>query len=115
MTSFPAQLILFQLWNLPAIALAIAGIVLALVRWKKHPTVSLVALIAFSLLLATRLISAAFSAYQYWQISNDGAPVTGFFGIVQGALGLMSILSQGLTLLAIFGWRDPAHATMSQP
>lgn len=115
MTSFPAQLILSQLWNLPAIALAIAGIVLALVRWKKHPTVSLVALIAFSLLLATRLISAALFAYQYWQITSDGAPVIGFYGIVQGALGLMSILSQVLMLLAIFGWRDRVPAISEQP
>lgn len=114
MTSFPAQLILSQIWNLPAIALAIAGIVLALVRWKKHPTVSLVALVAFCLLLATRLVSAAFSAYQYWQITNDGAPITGFFGIVQGALGLMSILSQVLMLLAIFGWRETAQGTAGE-
>jgi len=111
MSSAPTAMILSQLWSLPAILLAIVGIVIALARWKKHPTVSLVALIAFGLLLATRLMSAALFAFQYWQVSNNSFGGTGsIFGIVQSVLVLFGFLSQVLMIVAIFGWRAPATA-----
>lgn len=112
MSSAPTAMILSQLWNLPAILLAIVGIVIALARWKKHPTVSLVALIAFGLLLGTRLLSAALFAFQYWQISSNSFSGTGsIFGIVQSLLVLFGFLSQVLMIIAIFGWRAPAPAS----
>lgn len=102
--------ILAQLWQLPAILLAVVGIIIALVRWKRHPVVSMVALIAFVLLLGSRLISSGLFAYQYWQTSqNAGAPsFMDIYRFVQPVLVLLGFLSQALMILAIFGWRSAA-------
>ncbi len=86
-------------WNLPAILVAIVGITLALRRWQRHPNVSQLTLVAFSLLLASRLIAISFP---FWQ------PTAGSYAIPIVRLSSLLILvaSQGLLIAAIFGWRS---------
>ena len=57
-TSDWSSFLVSQTWHLPALVVATTGIILAVTRWQRHPNVSLLTLVAFSLLLANRLIWA---------------------------------------------------------
>jgi len=87
------------IWHVPAILVAIVGIILALRRWQRHPNVSQLTLVAFSLLLASRLIAISFP---FWQ------PTAGSYAIpiVRLSSLLLLVASQGLLIAAIFGWRS---------
>ena len=92
--------LLGQVWRLPHLLIAGAGIILALARWRHHPQVSMVALLAFVLSIANQLLWVGFS---FWQ--QLGHSVSGHILVFQVVGLLLYIPSQVFILLAIFGWR----------
>lgn len=94
---FIAQLPLYIVW--------IVGMILALVFWRKHPRVSLLALLGFALLLAVSLVGTFFSAY--WPISLRNQGMTGveigrIIGIANLAVGVAGAGAWVLIVIALF-------------
>ena len=80
----------------PVYLVWLVGVILAIVNWKKHPSVSLVALIAFVLLFVLALVSLL------------SAVRTGVNGMRPGLALLEALIragAWGLVLAAVFGWR----------
>jgi hypothetical protein len=85
-----------NLTQLPVYLVWLVGVILALVSWKKHPSVSLVTLIGFVILYLLTFVSLL---------------ITASHGMISGQLGiiffeaLIRACAWGLILAAIFGWR----------
>ena len=80
----------------PVFLVWLVGVILAFVGWKKHPSVSLVALIAFVILFLLELVSLIITARN------------GFNGSRPGLAFLEALIragAWGLVLAAVFGWR----------
>jgi hypothetical protein len=84
----------------------VIGFVLALSRWRRHPRVSLFALLAFGMMLVNsfqRLLLPPIINYYGWTADQMG-PF--FFTVIGLITGLTSAVAWALVLCAIFGWRD---------
>ncbi len=86
---------------LPGLLVDLGGLMLALVRWSRHPTASLLA----SLGLVLRLPSALATV---WMVQPGLDAGTRF--AVAGALGLLANLGLLLVVAAVFAGRGPAAA-----
>lgn len=93
----------------PVILVWLIGLVLSLVYWRRHPTVSLVAIIAIMGFLVISLISTYVSTWLPMTLRERGWSI-GQIGIALTARGIISSLVSavlwGLLLAAIFGWRN---------
>jgi hypothetical protein len=94
--------------DVPVVLVWLIGILLAIVFWKRHPRVSLLALIAFIGLLVLKLAGTYLNGWLPMNLDQSGWTVTQM-GIRQGIFALISaVLSAGfwsLLLAAIFGGR----------
>jgi hypothetical protein len=72
------------------------GIILAIVGWKKHPSVSLVALIGLVILYLLALVTQVITVYHGVNYSRIG--IAFFEALIRAG-------AWGLVLAAIFGWR----------
>ena len=72
------------------------GVILAIVGWKKHPSVSLVALIAIVVLFLLEVVALIIAARNG---VNGSRPGIAFFE------ALVRAGAWGLVLAAVFGWR----------
>jgi membrane protein YdbS with pleckstrin-like domain len=80
----------------PVYLVWLVGVILAFVGWKKHPSVSLVALIAFVVLFILSLVAQLITVHHGVNWSQTG--ITFFESLIRaGAFGLV--------VAAIFGWR----------
>jgi len=89
-------LIVALLTQTPVYVVWIVGVILAIVSWKKHPSVSLVALIAFVMLFLLAIVTLL------------SAVRTGVNGMRPGLAFLEALIragAWGLVLGAVFGWR----------
>ena len=96
--------------RLPFILILLVGFIIALVRWKKHPMVSLLVTLMFAVeviivlpfSLAAVLIPTFVSGYY----------LVRSLGMITGAVSLIATLASAivwiLALVAIFGWRPAA-------
>jgi hypothetical protein len=87
----------------------VIGVVLALSRWRRHPRVSLFALLAFGMILVSRfqnVLLPPIMIYYGWTENEMGSL---FFAVVGLAAGLTSAIAWTFVLLAIFGWRDESQ------
>ena len=91
-----SALLFSQITNLPFLLIFVVGIILAIVRWSIHPRVSLMALVAFGLLL---LGSIAKLGYMFWLI---GGPESGLS--FTNAHAIMTWINLSVTLLDLIGW-----------
>ena len=82
--------------QLPVYVAWLVGVILAIVRWKKHPSVSLMALIAFVILFLLGTVSLFIAARNG---VNLGRPGIAFLE------ALIRAGAWGLVLAAVFGWR----------
>jgi hypothetical protein len=84
----------------------VIGVVLAMSRWRRHPRVSLFALLAFGLMLVSRfqsvLLPPIMSNYG-WTADQMGSIFYAVTGLISG---LTSAVAWAFVLCAIFGWRD---------
>jgi hypothetical protein len=84
------------LTQIPVYLVLLVGVILAFVGWKKHPSVSLVALIAFVVLFFLDLMALIIDARN------------GMIGSRPGIAFLEALIragAWGLVLAAVFGWR----------
>jgi len=84
----------------------VIGVVLALSRWRRHPRVSLFALLAFGMMLVSRFQSVLLPpimSYYGWTADQMGQI---FFTVIGLMSGLTSAVAWAFVLCAIFGWRD---------
>src|SRR5262245_53348477 len=94
----------------------VIGIALALSRWRRHPRVSLFALLAFTILLVSRFQNVLLPPIMvnYGRTEDQIGPI--FFNVIRLMTGLTSVVAWALVLCAIFGWRDgPQKQNFSPP
>jgi hypothetical protein len=111
-TSTNSDFLMFVLPNLPLVGLWLAGGIWALAVWKRHPPVSLLVLVACSVLLLNLVIGQAvtFQLLQQAGVSRSSAlPLIGVVSLVRTGL---SVAGYALLLIAAFGWRS---APLSRP
>jgi len=89
-------LIVALLTQTPLYIVWLVGVILAIVVWKKHPSVSLVALIAFVVLFLLELVSLIIAARNGLNGSRPG---------IAFVEALIRAGAWGLVLAAVFGWR----------
>jgi hypothetical protein len=96
--------------SMPLILIWVIGIVLALSRWRRHPRVSLFAIIAFSVFIVSVIVVSILTARATTAMMsspnlsvNETIPVLGIIVIIQQ---LISAVAWAFILGAIFGWRD---------
>jgi hypothetical protein len=93
---FLPQVPLYLVW--------LVGMLLALTRWRRHPTPSLLALIAFALFLMSAISGTLLF---HWALTVDRPHLERellFSAISLGRL-IISAVAWVLVLLALFGWR----------
>src|SRR4029450_13647962 len=82
----------------------VIGVALALSRWRRHPRVSLFALLAFAIMLVSRfqnvLLLPIMLSYGWREVQIG----TIFFTVINLITGLTSVVAWALVLWAIFGW-----------
>jgi hypothetical protein len=96
-----------QITHLPFLLVFVVGIILAIVRWSVHPRVSLMALVAFGLLL---LSAIAKMGYMFWLIGGQESGLS-FYNSraimtwINLSVSLLELIGWVLLLFALFGWR----------
>jgi len=94
----------------------VIGAVLSLSRWRRHPRVSLFALLAFGMMLVSRFQSVLLPPIMInygWTADQMGVIS---FTVINLMSGLTSVVAWAFVLCAIFGWRDgPQKQNFSPP
>ena len=103
--------------RLPFILILLIGFIIALMRWSKHPRVSLLVSLMFAvevLVVLPLSLAAVFIPTFYL----SGYYLVRSHGLIQGALNMLPTLASTavwiLALAAIFGWR-PAPENKTPP
>ena len=95
--------------QLPLILVWVIGLVLAIIRWKRHPRASLFTLIAITGLMILSLAGSLLSVWLPVMIRTGGWDVSRI-GVINTAVGfvrsLLAAILWGLLLAAIFGKRN---------
>ena len=94
------------LTSLPLLITWIVGIIIAIVRWKKAPRRSLLALIALVIFMGMHILSAVFNSSFFLIASDNGMDyqaISSVSVIVNIVFGLVDVAGWVLVLLAIFG------------
>jgi hypothetical protein len=93
----------------PVIIVWLIGIVLALSRWRRHPQVSRLALIALAISIVNLIVNRFISIWAPLTMRDNGW-TTYQIGLFFTALGIITALisaaAWALVICAIFGWRD---------
>jgi hypothetical protein len=97
------------LFQLPLFLVWLAGIILAIMRWQRHPRVSLLVLIALILILIETIINSFLGIWIPLMLSQQGA-TPGQMGTILAIwrlfASILGAVTWGLVLVAVFGWRD---------
>jgi membrane protein YdbS with pleckstrin-like domain len=80
----------------PVYLVWLVGVILAIIGWKKHPTVSRFALIAFVILFLLAMVTLLIAAHNGVKVGHPG---------IAFLEALIRAGAWGLVLAAIFGWR----------
>lgn len=96
------------LFEVPLYIVWIVGAILCLVRWRRHPAVSLIALIAIVLFFLQAILSIL--AVDLGIAILPGSAAT-FTTVVRIAQIFVSAIGWMLLLAAIFGWRSEQAKT----
>jgi hypothetical protein len=94
--------------QLPLYLVWLVAIILAIVFWKKHPTVSLLTLIALVGLLVLSIVGTYASTWLPISLHAQGistARISVELGIISVASNLLSTAFWILLVIALFGWR----------
>jgi hypothetical protein len=100
--------------QLPFYLAWLAGMVVALVTWQRHPMVSLLTLIALALFA---LLALGGTLGFVWVVNQSGgaaerAWLLSAIGLVRAVVGTAAWV---LLLVAVFGWRQPPAPRPSPP
>ena len=103
--------------KLPVCLVWLAGIVVALVFWRRQPRVSLLTLIAIIILAFISLVGTYFSISIPFLLDRQGMDI-GQLGMIivtfNIAIAVITAVAWALLLAAIFGWRR-SQTTESKP
>ena len=101
----------------PIYLIVLIGIALAISRWRKHPAVSRLTLIALSVWLVVSIVDTILSVWaptlrdQGWTYSE----ITQFIMVKSYFSMFVRAIVWVLTLMAIFGWRGEQASVTSTP
>jgi hypothetical protein len=94
--------------RIPVFLTWLAGIVLAIIFWKKHPRVSLLITIGLGLMLVNSVVGTLVSVWMPFALQERGMSIMQI-GSLLSVWGVASSLINAaiwvLLLVAIFGWR----------
>jgi hypothetical protein len=100
------------LFSMPNYIVMIVGIIIASMRWKRHPQLSRLVLIALIAMITLNILSVATSNFLIYYVHDiynmSFAQITIFTAISSIFFTLLHAGAMGLLLWAIFGWRQPA-------
>jgi hypothetical protein len=107
MNSLTSQLLTTLAWTLPFGAVMIAGIVAALVRWRRHPAVSALLVISLSVWLLASLtdslaVPLVIINLGAASISREGL----YLGILGIGMGVIRAMVWAAIIVATLGWRN---------
>jgi hypothetical protein len=97
-----------QLAQLPVYLVLLVGMLLAGINWRKHPRVSLLAMVGIGLILISALVASFLGSSLPLFLHTRGLPAR-FMGtvllVVNLARSLITATGWVLILWALFGWR----------
>lgn len=99
------------LTQLPLYIVWIVGIVIALVRWSRHPKVSLLLLIGLLVLLVQSLASGLLLPWLQIAMMDrgmGGSRIGMLIGVISVVTALIRTAAWGLILVAVFSGRESA-------
>jgi hypothetical protein len=114
MSHLTSSILVSLAYHIPVLLAFLVGIILSLVRFNKHPQVSIMASIAFVLLMVTN-ISSAVTAYLPVMLNMRGmdyGQAATIHGILKIILTLINLVGWVLIISAIFGWRRARQAEL---
>lgn len=94
---------------MPLIIVLLIGVVLALIRWRRHPQVSQLALIAFVVMIAVTLVNRLLTLWLptiMLELGWTGGEIGSTLTFIGAGVTLISAAAWAAVLGAIFGWRD---------
>jgi hypothetical protein len=95
--------------QLPVFIVWLVGIILSVVYWRRHPKVSLLALIAITAFFVTSLFGSALTTWLPIMLQRRGWAMTrlsAVLAIVSLVRSIVNAALWGLLIAAIFGWRS---------
>jgi hypothetical protein len=95
----------FFLPQLPFYLVWLIGMLLALLRWHRHPTASLLALLAFILFLTSSMVGTLLSVWVTSQMGNPDINRAWMYSLITLGRTVAGTVAWILLLLALFGWR----------
>lgn len=109
--SLVPQSIFAYLMQLPVYLVWLAGVVLCVYNWQRHPRPARITLIALVVLFLTSLAGTALSSWLPFFLHAQGMAASRM-GLISTLIGViravLNALGFGLLLAAIFGWRQAA-------
>jgi len=110
-TAFLPNFLLQLVVYLPVLIVLLAGLVMAIIRWKKHPRASLLMMIAAVLAGLAVILNAGVNSFPLNLYYLQGMITAATKDIIANILSLIiSLLTAGswvLVLIAVFGKRKP--------
>lgn len=102
------QFLFSIIYIIPFIVLHAAGVVLSLINRRKMPKASVLALVGFTFLLTSSLVSLVYSAWlHFWlQANNDTLVLSRVIMIQSAVVTILSFIATIFILAAIFVKRD---------
>jgi hypothetical protein len=93
----------------PNVLVWLIGIILAVSRWRRHPRVSQISVVAFVIMIVITIISRFLNALLPMAMHDRGwtsDQIGSIFTVVGAITTLTSAVVWALVLWAIFGWRN---------
>jgi len=114
MMEFPSLTLISLIAQMPVILVWIVGIVLAVVRWRWHSTVSTFTLVALFGFLITSLVNAYLNVNLPLLLQEKGYSLSQI-GTIAAIRNILSVLIDSLLwiliILSIFGWREKSSTS----
>jgi hypothetical protein len=103
--------------QIPVFLVWLVAMILALVFWKRQPTVSLLVVIALFIFLVLSVADTFFTSWVTIQATRTGMrpqQIATYYAVKSVVHGLCSAVGWALMVAAVFGWRRKTHDA-SQP
>ena len=102
-----SPLLAVLIFQIPFAIIYVVGIILSIVRWRQHPRVSMLCLLAFISFLSTILIHSGMQIFLMASVGREIPSSTTVLFILGLLNSVLSVLGWVLLIPAIFGWRSP--------
>lgn len=103
--------------QVPLLAVWLAGMIIAIMRWRQQRPVAQITLIALAVFFVQALLGAVLNGLVPLLVSENGwsaVQVGRLFALVGALQSLVAAVMWGFVLWAIFGWRSAALPSMEQ-